>query len=245
MITNINTKISIVAYFLSKFDRDAVRALGYATFTDAFEGTSARFGKTNNYLKLRRDEFDVLTGSSRKGWHRRAPSRSVLLLHDDLKNFNFEELKDIVSKLLEDSDEPFVIPKIVEADKKLISEFSEHDFEILINMQDPTAEIVRRKVAVNTRIFNNQIQRSLKSLYKYRCQVCGATAIEHYEVDVSEAHHIEPFIRSMNNSPNNILILCPDHHRIVHKTHAVFNAELRQFEYANTRTDRLMYNLHL
>ena len=67
MLTDINRKISIIAYYLSKFDMDAVRALGYENFSKAFEGTSSRFGKNNNYMKLRRDEFDVLTGSSRKG----------------------------------------------------------------------------------------------------------------------------------------------------------------------------------
>ena len=67
MLADVNRKISIIAYYLSKFDMDAVRALGYENYSRAFEGISSRFGKNNNYLKLRRDEFDVLTGSSRKG----------------------------------------------------------------------------------------------------------------------------------------------------------------------------------
>lgn len=67
MLTDANRKVSIIAYYLSKFDKDAIKTLGYDTFSSAFEGLSAKFGKTNNYMKLRRDEFDVLTGSSRKG----------------------------------------------------------------------------------------------------------------------------------------------------------------------------------
>jgi hypothetical protein len=64
-------------------------------------------------------------------------------------------------------------------------------------------------------------------------------------VDVSEAHHIDYFVKSMNNDPSNIVILCPDHHRIVHKAKAVFNFDLHQFEYENAKVDRLMLNLHL
>ena len=66
-----------------------------------------------------------------------------------------------------------------------------------------------------------------------------------YGVDVSEAHHIEFFSKSANNNPRNIIILCPDHHRIVHKAKAIFNYESHQFEYENARVDSLMYNLHL
>ena len=55
MITDANRKVSIIAFYLSKFDMDAVRALGYTNFSRAFEGVSVRFGKNNNYMKLRRD----------------------------------------------------------------------------------------------------------------------------------------------------------------------------------------------
>ena len=93
--------------------------------------------------------------------------------------------------------------------------------------------------------FDDKIQNSLKKLYHYRCQVCGATATVMYGVDVSEAHHIDYFTKSANNNPGNIVILCPDHHRIVHKAKAVFNFELHQFEYENAKVDPLMFNLHL
>jgi hypothetical protein len=112
MLTDANRKISIIAYYLSKFDMDAVRALGYENYSRAFEGVSARFGKNNSYMKLRRDEFDVLTGSSRKGWHKRPPIPTVLLLHNDLKNYGFEEFTQIVKLLIEDSDEVYQSPAI-------------------------------------------------------------------------------------------------------------------------------------
>ena len=245
MLADVNRKISIIAYYLSKFNMDAVRELGYENYSRAFEGISQRFGKNNNYMKLRRDEFDVFTGSSRKGWHKRAPIQSVVLMHNDLKNYDFEELTRIVKSLLSESDEIYVAPPITETERKIITDFSEEEIERIINQQDDRAKIVRRTGITTTRIFDDKIQNSLKKLYHYRCQVCGATATVMYGVDVSEAHHIDYFTKSANNNPGNIVILCPDHHRIVHKAKAVFNFELHQFEYENAKVDPLMFNLHL
>lgn len=102
-----------------------------------------------------------------------------------------------------------------------------------------------RDISARRVIFDDRIQKSLKKLYQYRCQVCGATATVMYGVDVTEAHHLNYFSKTANNNPGNIVILCPDHHRIVHKAKAIFNYELHQFEYENARIDPLMYNLHL
>ena len=245
MLTDINRKISIIAYYLSKFDMDAVRALGYENFSRVIEGTSARFGKNNSYMKLRRDEFDVLTGSSRKGWHKRAPTAAVVLMHNDLKNYSFEEMTRIVKDLIEDGDEIYVSPAMTTDDRKIITEFSEEEIERIINQQDMTSKIIQKTKTANTRVFDNSIQKTLKKLYQYRCQICGATATVMYGVDVSEAHHIDYFTKSANNNPSNIIILCPDHHRIIHKAKAVFNFDLHQFEYENAKVDTLMYNLHL
>ena len=144
-----------------------------------------------------------------------------------------------------ESDEIYVAPQITETERKIITEFSEEEIERIINQQDTKAKVVRRSGTTTTRIFDDKIQTSLKKLYQYRCQVCGATATVMYGVDVSEAHHIDYFTKSANNNPGNIVILCPDHHRIVHKAKAVFNFELHQFEYENAKVDPLMFNLHL
>ena len=167
MLTDANRKISIIAYYLSKFDMDAVRALGYENCSRAFEGVSARFGKNNSYMKLRRDEFDVLTGSSRKGWHKRPPIPTVLLLHNDLKNYGFEEFTQIVKLLIEDSDEVYQSPAITVDDRRIITEFTEEEIERIINQQDFKSKVVKRTGTTTTRIFDDRIQTSLKKLYQY------------------------------------------------------------------------------
>ena len=245
MLTDANRKISIVAYYLSKFDMDAVRALGYNTYSEAFEGISLRFGKTNNYMKLRRDEFDAIVSSKRQGWNKRAPAPGVLLMHKDLQNFSFDELSDIVHKLIADDDTQYHPAALSADEKKIITKLDETDYELIINAHDESASLKKRIGAQSVRVYDRKIPDGLKKLYNYRCQVCGATATVLYGVDVSEAHHIDFFVKSMNNDPGNIIILCPDHHRIVHKAKAVFNYSLHQFEYENAKVDRLMLNLHL
>lgn len=245
MLTDANRKVSIIAYFLSEYNEDALRALGYSTYTDAFRCLSALFGKTNNYMKLRRDEFDALNGSPRQGFNKRPPKPEVQILYDGLKGFRFDEMLEIVKELIADTEMPVSISHLTTADKQALAAFSEDDYERILNTADPTAEIERKPGIVNRRIFNREIPQSLKALYRYRCQICGATATIMYGVDVSEAHHIKPFTKSMDNSPRNIAVLCPDHHRIVHKAKAVFDREKCQFIYETANADSLMLNLHL
>ena len=245
MIADVNKKISVIAYYLSKFDREAIQALGYDTYTTAFSELSKKFGKTNNYMKLRRDEFDAIVSSVRQGWNKRSPSAGVLLLHNDLKSFTFEELTEIVKTLIADEEKEQDKLILSPADKRIIAVSDEEEYENIINATDQTAAVKKQLVVSNRRIYDRSIPDRLKKLYKHRCQICGATATVMYEVDVSEAHHIDYFTKSMNNNPHNIIILCPDHHRIVHKAHAIFDYNTHLFTYDNAKTDGLLYNLHL
>lgn len=245
MLTDNNRKATILAYYFSKFDRDAMMELGYGTLTEAFSDLSLRIGKENYYLKLRRDEFDPLTGSHRVGFNKREPNAIVHVFHDGLKNYSFEELTKIVKALISDTSELNISKFEREETRKIISNYSEEEIESVINGKDPTSKILQNEALIKSRVFNAQIQNSLKALYEYRCQVCGARAIEMYGVDVSEAHHIQYFSITANNNANNIIIVCPDHHHIIHKAIPIYNKMLKQFEYENGYCDKLMYNIHL
>lgn len=223
MLTDNNRKATILAYYFSKFDRDAMKALGYSTLTEAFGDLSLKFGKDNHYLKLRRDEFDPLTGSHRVGFNKRMPN-SVVLADNEIITIEEHERQQA---------------------RKIIHGCSEDELEAIINGKDSTAHIIKTIKESKNRVFDPKIQQSLKGLYEYRCQICGARAIEMYGVDVSEAHHIQPFSLTANNDAKNVMIVCPDHHRIIHKAKPVFNYDLKTFLYGNSREDRLMYNIHL
>lgn len=245
MLTDVNRKISIIAYYISKFDKDAINALGYDTYTSAFAGVSMRFGKTNNYMKLRRDEFDAIVSNIRQGWNKRNPAPNVLLMHNNLKNFTFEELTNIVKGLIDDNDNEPEKLIINPSEQEIITSYSEEEYENIINAKDISASIKKKISSVNIRIYDRSIPNNLKILYNCRCQICGYSAMEMYGVDISEAHHIDPFTKSINNNSKNIIILCPDHHRIIHKTQAIFNFKTQTFEYSSLKTEKLLLNFHL
>ena len=91
-MNNKNYDLSLIAYYLSEYDMDAVLALGYKTRNAALKDISVSLGKPNNYLKLRRDEFDVLTSSTRRGWINRPPTKEVTSLFAKFSNISFDDL---------------------------------------------------------------------------------------------------------------------------------------------------------
>lgn len=238
-----NMKLSVIAYYLSKFDLDAVTSLGFKNRIDAINEISAKLGKGNNYLKLRRDEFDVLTGSHRRGYANRPPSSAVMDLHNQMKDINFGDFTSIVKQLVYPS------ALSMETDAKnnaleISAAFSDLEIEAIINAKDTTAAIFLRQSGQKTRIYNPKIIENLKKLYQYRCQICGYSAQE-YGVHVAEAHHILPFSSAQNNDADNIIILCPNHHRLIHKANPIFDAQKKAFVFPNGSELKIKLNLHL
>ena len=244
-IIDINLKLSICAYFLSKFDIEAVKYLGYQSRNEAMIEMSKILGKENTYLKRRRDEFDVLTGSPRKGQRNRNPSPAVTKIHQDLREFTFLKLATIVQLILSIS-ETLPISPISDVDKKEILEsVSETDIENFINQKDISARFIKRYRELLERLYNHGIPDKLKELYAFRCQICGLGAEDTFGYKIVEAHHINPFSVSLNNDSSNIIILCPNHHRLMHKANPSFNRQTKAFVYANGIQENLKYNLHI
>lgn len=85
-------ELSVIAYYLSEYDMKAVKELGFRTRQEAFNEISIIMGRENNYLKLRRDEFDVLTSSNRKGWRNRPVTQDVQKLFENLSEKTYDEI---------------------------------------------------------------------------------------------------------------------------------------------------------
>lgn len=60
----------IVAYFLSRKDRDGYKSLGFSSFNEATKETGRLLGVKVNTVKNMRDEFDPYHDNSRVGWLR-------------------------------------------------------------------------------------------------------------------------------------------------------------------------------
>ena len=113
------------------------------------------------------------------------------------------------------------------------------------NITDVTAGIIEKPGVVKLRHVANGIGNSLKAVYGYRCQVCGEYIGEKYGSQLIHAHHIDYFTRSLNNDSQNIMILCPNHHGIIHDVNPVFERKRLCFVYKNGYTEALAINNHL
>lgn len=112
-------------------------------------------------------------------------------------------------------------------------------------MADKTASVVQKELLVKYRKIDRSIIRMLKAFYDYRDEISGEKIGEQYGDSVVEAHHIDYFTKSQNNDSTNIIIISPNHHRIIHKNNPFFNRKKFQFEFANGEVLKLKLYEHL
>lgn len=110
---------------------------------------------------------------------------------------------------------------------------------------DDSAALVEKFRLEKIRQLNRSIGHELKKFYDFRCQICGQNFRKLYGVEVAECHHINFFVRSLNNDADNLMILCPNHHRIIHAAEPVFDRDKKIFRYADGFSERLILNRHL
>ncbi len=116
-----NHKLALyVAYYLSRFNNEALTNLGYATWNNAFDDIGERLKVNKHSVKNWRDEFDPLF-EHRAGWHQRPmiPSRArVVQSFENLTELQIREIvSDIISgKIQENKDELELLLNIVTTD---------------------------------------------------------------------------------------------------------------------------------
>lgn len=131
--------------------------------------------------------------------------------------------------------------------KDLANEKSERLFEATFNydVKDDYAGINKVNTIRTVRKLNRKIGDMLKEHYGYRCQICGRYIGEKYDSKLVEAHHIDYFVKSLNNDMKNIMIVCPNHHGIIHDRNPKYNAKDCTYTYPNGLVESLMLNDHL
>ncbi len=142
--------------------------------------------------------------------------------------------------------EPITFDDIVEF-KNHVKNKNEHllETQLLYQIDQTTPEIMKKTGINRIRKLDYKIGENLKRLYQYRCQICGKPIGEEYGIQVSEAHHIDYFSKSLNNDSSNQLIVCPNHHRIIHAANPVFDRKRKLFVFENDVKQNLQLNFHL
>jgi predicted restriction endonuclease len=99
----------------------------------------------------------------------------------------------------------------------------EQNYETSLNYPetDPTATIKEVQLLTKIRKLNRAIGDALKMLYDFKCQICGDDFGKRFDAHIVEAHHIDPFVTSLNNDAANQIIICPNHHKVIHQAACV------------------------
>jgi 5-methylcytosine-specific restriction protein A len=89
-----------------------------------------------------------------------------------------------------------------------------------------------------------RIVEQLKAMYEGQCQVCQWSPRSSYSTDICEGHHIRWLSRGGEDEIENLVLLCPNHHRAAHACDAVFDYESCSFDFGE-RSEELSLNEHL
>jgi 5-methylcytosine-specific restriction protein A len=72
----------------------------------------------------------------------------------------------------------------------------------------------------------------LRELYAGECQICGWAPLSRYGTNLCEAHHVRWLSRGGDDVLTNLVLICPNHHRAIHRCDAPFDFEVNSFVFA-------------
>lgn len=130
-------------------------------------------------------------------------------------------------------------------DEVILEEVLQRTDSIYLEQLNSEATIETKNAFIKVRKASQKTIKTLKNMYTHTCQICNSNYYYPYGVNLSEAHHIEPFSTSLNHHPSNIVILCPNHHRLMHQANAKFDRNRQLFVYENGYEEHLTVNYHL
>lgn len=116
-----------------------------------------------------------------------------------------------------------------------LASLSEDELESALNTKDDGSCYVFKEAIVKVRKINTAVIDKLKLLYHGACQLCGGNIGFDFGKEIVEAHHIEYFSKTQNNDPSNIIVLCPNCHRLIHSCDPVYHKKECYFEFADNK----------
>jgi len=99
-MTDSHKRALVVAYFLSRCDRKGYQALGFATWSSAYDGIGAKLGVPPATIKHMRDSFDPYCSPVRKGWHQRPVLRSRVQVMEAYADLSGDALYEVAQDIL-------------------------------------------------------------------------------------------------------------------------------------------------
>jgi 5-methylcytosine-specific restriction enzyme A len=85
----------------------------------------------------------------------------------------------------------------------------------------------------------------LQTEYSGRCQICLYDPRSRYGRNLSHGHHIQWLSRGGDDTLENLMLICPNHHGAVHQDDAVFDFQTLAFYFSNGLVEEIRLNNHL
>ena len=192
-------------------------------------------------------------------------SEIIPTIHFSLENLNLDRsyAGQTNPLLLDHEDAKKVMPYILRLYKS--EEIAKHVHKVLVKEPDQRKYQIWSVIHGNDRIVEDspdevtwetipahkQIKRNpelpiiLKELYQYKCQICEHDFEPKYGMPYSETHHVMWLSRGGVDHSNNMIVVCPNHHRIIHAAQPVFNRNKKAYIYKNGLEEHLVLDEHL
>lgn len=145
------------------------------------------------------------------------------------------DLEDLLDFYLVDKD----TRKVEKQDRQDIDDILLRD--LIEDLDSPENE--SEQVSINKIKRYQSIVANLKRVNNYECQLCHQSFVMDNGKKYCEAHHIKALSKNGSQSPENVLILCPTHHRMFH--YAVKSVFINDLSTDGKRTIRVMNDTFL
>ena len=93
----------------------------------------------------------------------------------------------------------------------------------------------RRTIVRDVAVRSRANVEDLRTLYRGRCQVCEWESRAAHSVDVCEGHHLQWLSRGGSDAMSNMVLLCPNYHRLVHALDAPLDFSDLSFDLGTQR----------
>ena len=118
-------KSILAGLYLSKFNTDGLKFLGFDSFTEAFNVIGLALGVQPASVKNYRDEFDPLFPNKRKGWHKREIRKYCKNIYDAFHTLNLTNFSDLLKDIIyKDHDLDILMEEIAKTEGERGSSFA-------------------------------------------------------------------------------------------------------------------------
>jgi 5-methylcytosine-specific restriction protein A len=91
---------------------------------------------------------------------------------------------------------------------------------------------------------NQKLVAELQAMYHGKCQICEWAPLDKYGCYICQGHHLQWVCRGGKDTLDNMALLCPNHHQVIHRCDAHFDYKDGSFSFVRHK-EPLILNSHI